>query len=325
MSDVLKDKIALVTGSGQGIGRSIALAFAAEGAKVVTNNRKPGSAKLISDGAYRALTPEKQKEYDDIHAGITGDAETTAQAIKDMGGDALPVYADISKAEDVDRMVTQAVSHYGTIHILVNVAGLVGGGSFTDISETQWDQLNNIKPKGYFLMMKAVLPYMVKQHWGRVINTTSRAMMGDVIKMADYCTANAAVVGLSQGAACEFFHEGITVNAFSPWARTGASCEQDFDAVSEKAIPGMREYSHAAVTSAAEAVPPLLLYLCTDAADKITGLVFSLAGKEIALRHFPLPTRTIKKSGTDIWTLDELKKQAPRFLFKDYRNILEVQ
>jgi 3-oxoacyl-[acyl-carrier protein] reductase len=310
MGDLLKDKIVLVTGSGQGIGRAIAMAFAAEGAKVVTNNRKRGSTRVLSSEAYRALSAERKKEYDGIMEKISGDAETTAQAIRDNGGEAIAVFADISRADEVGRMVRTVVETYGTVHILVNVAGAFGGGALTGITERQWDLFNDIKPKGYFLTMKAALPYMVSQHWGRIINTTSRVMMGDIIKMADYCTANAGVVGLTQGAACEYFHEGITVNAFNPH---------------DDSIPGFRTYSHAAIAPAPEAVPPFLLFLCSENGAVITGSIFTLAGKEISLHQYPAVTRTIKKYSEEYWTVDELRKEAPRSLFKDYQNILEVQ
>jgi 3-oxoacyl-[acyl-carrier protein] reductase len=162
---MFKDKVVLVTGSGQGVGRAIALAFAAEGAKVVTNNRKPGGTRLVamSDAEYAALPEEKRRVFDEIYSGIAGDAETTAQTIRERGGEALPVYCDISKMDEAEEMVRKVIDAFGTVHILINVAGAFGGGPMEQMSEAQWDRVNNVKPKGYFNVMKCVLPHMINQ------------------------------------------------------------------------------------------------------------------------------------------------------------------
>lgn len=327
MGDLFKDKVVLVTGSGQGVGRAIALAFAEEGAKVVTNNRKPGGTKLVTltEEQYNALPAEKRKELDDVYAGITGDAESTAKTIRDMGGEALPIYCDISDNAACEKMVQQIVDAYGTIHILVNVAGAFGGGPLEEMSIEQWDRTNNIKPRGYFNVMRYVLPHMIKQQWGRIINTTSKAFMGDIIKHTHYGTANAGVVGLTRGAACEFFHQGITVNAFGPWARTRAAYEGAFASGDGRAIPGQRDFPSADVTPDPEAVAPFIMYLCTEHAKEVTGAVFTIAGNSIGMHANPVIERSIYKNGKDYWTMDELVHQAGRGLFNGYQNILHYQ
>jgi NAD(P)-dependent dehydrogenase (short-subunit alcohol dehydrogenase family) len=233
------------------------------------------------------------------------------------------VYADISKADDAERLVNTAVEQLGSVDILINVAGAFGGGALTDMTEEEWDRVTSIKPKGYFNVMKYALRHMRSKKWGRVINCTSKAFMGDIVKMAEYCTANAGAVGLTQAAACEFFHEGITVNAFAPWAKTRASYEGDYkDADS---IPGQRGFPKAEFTPEAEALCPFLLYLCTDHAKDITGTVFTLAGNEISMHQFPVVTKSINKFGPDYWTVDELIHQAPRSLLRGYNNVLAFQ
>ncbi|MDR2357930.1 MAG: SDR family NAD(P)-dependent oxidoreductase [Oscillospiraceae bacterium] len=327
MGNLFKGKVAIVTGSGQGVGRAVALAFAAEGASVVTNNRKPGSTRLVtmSEADYNALPADERKRFDDVYAGIIGDAESTAKTIRDAGGEALPVYADISVSADAERLVKSAVEAYGTVDILINVAGAFGGGALTEITEELWDRVTAIKPKGYFNVMKYAVPYMVERKWGRVVNCTSKAFMGDIVKMAHYCTANAGAVGLTQAAACEFFHDGVTVNAFAPWARTRASYEGDYAAAVGNSIPGQREFPKAADTPDAEALCPFLLYLCTDQAKDITGSVFTLGGNEIGMHQFPIITRTISKFSKEYWTVDELTAQMPRSLLRGYSNVLAFQ
>jgi 3-oxoacyl-[acyl-carrier protein] reductase len=327
MGELFKDKVVLVTGSGQGVGRAIALAFAAEGATVVTNNRKPGSTGYVNmtPEGYAALSPEKKSEFDAIQASVQGDAESTARTIIERGGTALPLYCDIGNTEAVEAMVRKIIDVYGTIHILVNVAGAFGGGSLHEMTETEWDRTTLIKPKGYFNVMKFALPHMIKQHFGRIINCTSKAFMGDIIKHAHYCAANAGVVGLTRGAACEYFHEGITVNAFAPWARTRAAYENDFIDSSHRAISGQRAFPSADITPDPEALAPFLLYLCTDQAKDVTGTVFTLAGNRFSMHSEPVIAKTIYKEGKDYWTIEELTKEAPAAMFAGYKNILEYQ
>jgi 3-oxoacyl-[acyl-carrier protein] reductase len=328
MGKLFKDKVVLVTGSGQGVGRAIALAFAAEGAKVVTNNRKPGSTKflMITQADYDDMTPEKRKAYDDIQAGLTGDAESTAKTIIERGGEALPLYCDINNFNEVEQMMNKIVETYGTIHIVVNVAGTFGGGPMEKMTEADFDRVVNIKTKGYFNVMRHALPHMIKNQYGRIINCTSKAMMGDIIKHTHYCTANAAVVGLTQGAACEFFHQGITVNAFGPWAKTRAAYEGDFSTLGDdRMIPGQKPFPPADVTPDPEAVCPFILYLASDRAKDVTGTVFTLAGNNIGMHQFPVVCKSMTKPGKEYWTMDELIASVDRGLFKGYQNILFYQ
>jgi len=325
MGDLFKDKVVIVTGSGQGIGRAIALAFAAEGAKLVTNNRKPGSTgrAQLTDEQYEALSAEDKQAFDAINAKIQGDAETTAQQIRDMGGEAIGVFGDIAKDEDAKKIVDEAVKAFGTVHILVNAAGAFGNGSLTELTEEEWDRMTGSKPKGHFHMMKYAIPYMQKQKWGRILNASSKALMGDIIKMAHYCAANAGVMGLSMGAACEYFNDGITVNIFSPWARTRAAYEADFAFHGSSAVEGQDAFPKAENTPDPEALAPFLLYLCTDDCKDVTGTIFTLAGNKISRHQFPIMTHTISKPGKDYWTVSELRRNAPVYLLNGYENVLK--
>jgi 3-oxoacyl-[acyl-carrier protein] reductase len=324
VGELFKDKVVIVTGSGQGIGRAIAFAFAKEGAKLVTNNRKPGSTgnAQLTDEQYNALSPEDKKAFNAIKARIYGDAETTAETIRGMGGEAIGVFGDIGKEEDAKRIVDEAVKAFGTVHILINAAGAFGNGALTEITEAEWDRMTNIKPKGHFNMMKYAIPHMQKQGWGRVINSSSKALMGDIIRMAHYCAANAGTMGLSMGAACEYFSEGITVNIFSPWARTRAAYEADYAFHGSSAVGELGAFPKADDTPDPEAIAPWLLYLCTDDAREITGTIFTLAGNKISMHQFPVITHSIGKPGKEYWTVEELRRDAPIFLLAGYRNVL---
>jgi 3-oxoacyl-[acyl-carrier protein] reductase len=330
MGDVLKGKVAVVTGSGQGIGRAIAIGMAKEGAKVVTNNRRRGSTgnALLSDSLVNSLDQEKKEWLQNQIKKSTGDAETTAHAIREFGGEALPLFGDISNFEVAGKMIQTAVDSFGKIDILVNVAGTFGFSSIWEITEETWDRVTHTKPKGYFNTIRHAVPHMMKQKWGRILNCTSRAFLGDVLKHAEYCAANAGVVGLTKAVAKELYSYGITCNAFSPFARTRAAFElTTYDmAVSAEESPWIdRKFSFPIDQAPSpEHVAPFVIYLATDAAANISGSVFNVGGNEIGLYSEPEIARNLVKFG-DPWTMDELMNQAPRGLFMGYRSIAEME
>ena len=325
MGDLFKDKVVLVAGAGQGIGRAIALAFAEEGAKIAANDLRPGAGVrvLLSDEQYEALSAKDKKELNEIRTKLRGDAETTAQTIRDMGCEAIGVFGDITKDEDAKRIVDECVQAFGTVHILINTAGVFGIGALTGISDEEWDRVTDCKLKGHFHMMKYAIPHMQKQKWGRIINASSNAFMGDIVKMAHYCAANAGTMGLAMGAACEYYCEGITVNVFLPWARTRASYEADHTMSGSTAIEGFPPFPKAVNTPEPEAIAPFILYLCTEDAKDVTGTVFTLEGNQISRHQFPVKTQTITKPGEEYWTVSELRQHAPACLFNGYENILK--
>jgi 3-oxoacyl-[acyl-carrier protein] reductase len=330
MGDVLKGKVAVVTGSGQGIGRAIAIGMAKEGAKVVTNNRRRGSTGyvLLKDSQVDSLDQKKKEWLYQQADEAKGDAETTAQAIKDLGGESLPFFGDISNFEVAGKMIQATVDTFGKIDILVNVAGTFKLGPIWEMTEKDWDHVTLTKPKGYFNTIRHAIPHMIEQKWGRILNCTSRAFIGDPLKHAPYCAANAGVVGLTKAVAMELYAYGITCNAFAPHARTRASFElATYDmTVSEEESPWMdKKFSFPLnQTPHPDYLVPFLIYLTTDAAAKISGSVFNVVGNHIGLYSDPEITRSIMKVGNP-WTFDELIQQAPRGLFMGYRSPAELK
>ena len=332
MGESLKDKVAVVTGSGQGIGRAIAMGLASEGAKVVTNNRKQNSTTraLIEEEQLDALDAEKKEQFLKQTGDISGDAGTTAQTIKDNGGEATPFFGDISDFDVAAELIKTAVDAYGGIDILVNVAGSFGFSRIEKMTEELWDKVTLVKPKGYFNTIRHAAPYMMEKKWGRILNCTSKAWLGDVLKHAEYCAANAGVVGLTKAAAIELHSYGITCNAFSPFAKTRASYELETyqAAVDEYDSPFLRQMpmgkvSMADITPDPEFIAPFLCYLATDAAKDISGSVFTLGGNTISMYSEPVHSHNLTKYDSTPWTLEELTQQAPRGLFAGYKSIAE--
>ena len=331
MGEILKGKVAVVTGSGQGIGRAIAVALAGEGARIVTNNRRKGSTgnAILTDEQVNSMDKETRKWYLEETAAISGDAETTAKAIRDDGDEAVPFFGDICDFNVAAELIQAAIDSFGSIDILVNVAGAFGFSPVEKMPEELWDEVTAVKVKGYFNCIRHALPHMITNKWGRIINCTSKAFNGDVIRHSGYCVANAGVVGLTKMVANEMRSHGITCNAFSPWARTRASYELDMYAqvVDEEDSPFIIKRPAWAppmdmlkITPGPEYAAPFICYLASEAAKDISGSVFSVGGNGIGLYSEPEIERNITKFGEGPWTMDELMQQVPRGLLAGYQS-----
>lgn len=181
----LQGKVAIVTGSARGLGAAMVRRFAQEGAKVVVTDiqREP--------------------------------AEATAEAMRKDGYAAHCVIADITKKDEVQCLVDETVATFGGVHILVNNAGSPRDRHLVKMSDDDWDFVISVMLKGAFLATRAVMPHMIAQGWGRVVNISSRAHLGNATQ-ANYSAAKAGLIGMAKALAIEEGRYGITVNCVAP-------------------------------------------------------------------------------------------------------------
>ncbi len=302
MDQLLKDKVAIITGSGQGVGREIALCFAAQGAKVITNNRKPGSSINAFEGTELDFTPEEREEL----LRFNGDAQTVADEITVSGGEAIPVFGDVSKKEDAKRLVDTAIEKWGRIDIIVNNASSNWIGSILDMDPDIWDTQIASKLSGSFYLMHYALPYMKEQKFGRIINTASDAILG-FSGYAAYGAANGGITIFTKAAAADLKDTGITVNAYTPLARTRSW----YNARTNYRLKGIpvdvvEANAPEAMKRTAEGMVPFLAYLSSEKGADITGKLFHLAADgELGLWNEYAIIKTIKQAD-GFWTIDEL-------------------
>ncbi|MBI2979729.1 MAG: SDR family NAD(P)-dependent oxidoreductase [Chloroflexi bacterium] len=322
MSNRLKGKVAVVTGSGQGIGRGIALGLAKEGAKVVTNNRRPGSTGLTiygEDFAKKLNAEEKEHARQ-----LSGDAETVAKEIRDMGGEAGGFFGDVGDFNTAGKLIQTAVDKFSKVDILVNNAGTFRRGFVWTISEEDWDYVVRSKLKGTFNCIHHASSLMKAQKWGRIINCTSAAWLGNV-EHPNYSAANAGVVGLTRSVARELFKYGVTCNAYAPTAmsRGHVSLTARIRMMADAGTPIMpaeRVAEMEEMHGPPEGMAPLIAYLATDEAAKVSGTIFHAAGNGLyGIYSEPIETQVIKKK-TGLWTVDELVKEMPKTLLKGYKS-----
>ena len=183
----LSNRVALVTGSARGIGRAVALKLAERGASVVVNDldNVPGVNEVVET----------------IEAG---------------GGQSIAVLADISSREGVDQLMEETTSAFGRVDVLVNNAGITRDGLALRMSDKDWDLVLATNLRGAFLCTRAVLRYMVRQRWGRIVNIASVVGLVGNAGQANYAAAKAGLIGLTKAIAKEVASRGITVNAIAP-------------------------------------------------------------------------------------------------------------
>jgi len=239
----LSDKVAIVTGSGQGIGRAIALKLAEVGATVVVN---------------------------DISEAI----EVVAGEIKTMKRQSLAIKADVSSAEDVAGMVETTMATYGRIDILVNNAGITRDHLLLRMTDDDWNSVLKVNLNSVFLCTRAVLRHMVKQRWGRIVSIASVVGVVGNPGQANYAATKAGIIGFTRTVAKEVASRGITANAIAPgFIETGMTqrLEGNWQQELRKRIP-------AGYFGSPQDVAEAVAFLASEEARYITGQVLGVDG-----------------------------------------------
>ncbi|WP_028562136.1 SDR family NAD(P)-dependent oxidoreductase [Paenibacillus pinihumi] len=182
----LQGKVTLITGAASGIGKSTALLFASQGASVIVN------------------------DLDQVKG------EETVQEIRDNGGEAAFIQADVTNPESVKSMVEQALAKYGQIDVLFNNAGVSGVGALHELEPEQWDRVMGINIKGVFIPSKYVLPHMMERKSGSIINMSSCIAEIGLARRASYAASKGAVLALTKSMQVDYASYGIRVNALLP-------------------------------------------------------------------------------------------------------------
>ena len=311
MGDRLKGKVAIVTGSGRGIGRAEAMALAAEGAKVVVNDL--GAA---ADGSGASASP----------------ADEVCQEIKKLGGEAVPNFDSVATWAGGENIVKTAIDKFGRIDILVNNAGILRDKMVFNMTEEEWDIILKIHLYGHFYCTRAAAPYMRQQRWGRIINTSSIAGLGNM-GQANYSAAKEGIVGFTRTVARDMGKYGVTCNALRPNAATRMTVTDELMAAwkkrfvdsggtDEKVFKEMIDKM--VLSSKPEHIAPVVVWLATEEAANVNGATFFISGNEIGIYAEPAVTQKITKA-EGFWSVDELVKITPKELTNNWANPMPAQ
>jgi len=270
---LLDEKVAIITGAGNGIGRAHALLFASEGAAVVVND--VGGARDGSGG------------------GDSSAAEAVVKEIEAAGGRAVASHDSVATAEGAQAMVALGIETFGKVDILVNNAGILRDKTFMKMDEEMWDSVIAVHLKGTFLVSQAFAKHAVSRGGGgRIVNTTSVSGMLGNFGQANYAAAKAGIYGLTRTMAIELQKHRITVNALAPIAKTRMTED----------LPTFQNVE----TMTPEHIAPAALFLASDLCGDKTGHVLAVAGARMYAFKVVESAGKFKDGPTTVWTPQEI-------------------
>lgn len=281
MSGIVEGKVVVVTGAGGGIGRDIALAYAAAGAKVVVNDI---GVSLGGEG------------------GSDGPAQQVANEIKQAGGQAVISTDSVAAYDSANRIIETAIEHFGRIDVVVNNAGNLRDRLFHKMSEEEWRQVIDVHLHGTFFVSRAAAAHFRDQESGAFVHMTSTSGLIGNFGQSNYSAAKLGIVALSKSIALDMQRFNVRSNCIAPfaWSRMTSS------------IPAETEEEKARVLKLqkmeANKVAPMAVYLGSDAANEVTGQIFGVRANEIMLFSQPRPIRSVHMSTG--WTPEAIAETA---------------
>jgi len=298
MGNRLNGRVAVVTGAGRGIGRGIALLLASEGAAVVVNDLG-----VSVGGDDASATP----------------AEEVVGEIQAAGGNAIANADSVADFAAAENIIHTAITEFGRLDILVNVAGILRDRMVFNLSEDDWDAVINVHLKGTFNTVRHASRRMREQQGGRIVNFSSTSGLYGNSGQANYGAAKDGIAGLTRVVSRDLGKYGITVNAIAPVARTRMTQTVSDAARLARASRGITAGAPAVdLRMEPEDVAPMVAWLCSDAAKDVNGQFFLVRGGVISLLNYPAPARTITRRGR--WTADEIAALFPSTFGMDLVN-----
>ncbi|MEM1658247.1 MAG: SDR family oxidoreductase [Candidatus Jordarchaeales archaeon] len=299
MAGLLKGKVAIVTGAGRGIGREEALALAKEGAKVVVNDLGGGF-----DG--------KGEHH--------GPADNVVKEIKEMGGEAVPNYDDVSNFNAAKRIIDTAIEAFGKLDILVNNAGILRDRMIFNMTEEEWDAVINVHLKGTFNCTRHACAYWREEAKagkpvaGRIINTASDAGLLYNPGQSNYGAAKAGIVAFTLIVAKEMARYGVTANVIVPLARTRLTTDATPSLKPLMSTPEEMTKKYGYDVLSPYSVAPLVVYLASDDAKDITGQVIRVVGGNMWVLQSWTSIGPVTKKG--FFTPEEIGQRLRELLAK---------
>lgn len=309
MNNVLDGLVAVVTGSGRGIGREVAMELGRRGAAVVVN-----------DVGF---------QVDGVGQRENVAAEVVA-AIKAEGGRATPNDDSVADFDGAERIIRTAIDTYGKIDVLVNVAGIERGGMVFNMSAETWQAVIDVHLTGTFNTTRHAAVAMRQQRSGRIINFTSDAWTG-TLGHANYGAAKGGIASFTFAVARELGKYGITTNAIAPVASTRMTMSEEVRAGLVKRYEGghitKAQLDGALNMPGPEHVGPVVAYLASPDASDINGQVFHVEGGRIGIFSVPVEARSMYRDsiGQGPWSVDDIAKVLPSALLVGYVNPAPAQ